>query len=140
MTLVLDNEAVQALSDVRHAKHRAVIARLLALSVLHERAARAEVVTTTAVRVEAGVTRSAPAAAALGRFQVRDVALDTARADRCVELSAAGGSVVDATVAQAAEEHAEAGRLVTVLTADLTDLDRLVAHTRRAGAVRVRRV
>ena len=139
MTLVLDNEAVQALSDVRHAKHRAVIARLLALSVLHERAARAEVVTTTAVRVEAGVTRSAPAAA-LGRFQVRDVALDTARADRCVELSAAGCSVVDTTVAQAAEEHAEAGRLVTVLTADLTDLDRLVAHTRRAGAVRVRRV
>lgn len=141
VTVVLDNEAVQALADPAHHKHRSMIARLRAVAVLHDRRTRAEVVTPTAVRVEAGAARSDPSASALGRFQVTDLALDSRRAERCIELSqAAGGSVVDATVAQAAEEHAEAGRLVTVLTADLTDLDRLIAQTASSSAIRVRRV
>lgn len=125
--LVLDNEAVQSLVDAAHAKHREVLALLEARTQRNSRSAGSVVaLVPTAVRVEAGADRSAAGANALGRLRVADVELTSGRADAAARLrSAAGGSTEDATVAEAAASHA--GSRVTVLTADLTDLPRLLA-------------
>jgi hypothetical protein len=77
-TLVLDNEAVQALADVRHRKHRRALAFV---EVANQRSARRRgalaVRVPVAVRVEAGWDRSTPSAALLNRIsRARDVVLD----------------------------------------------------------------
>jgi len=119
---------------VHHAKHREMIAKLLAVRQVHDTGGAAQVLTTTAVRVEAGGSRRPASSAALGRFQVRDVPLDPDRAERCIELVLrAGATAVDATVAEVSASQA-GNRLVTVYTADVQDLTRLVLpSTGRAG-------
>lgn len=138
LVAVLDNEALQAIADVAHAKHRAVMALVQAMSGRNNRSpGSARLLTTTAVRVEALIDRSAPAAARLGAMRVHDVPLDGARADGCVALSsAAGGSAVDATVAQAAADAALLGAKVSIYTSDLKDLQRLAAVAGNEIAVR----
>jgi hypothetical protein len=137
-TLVLDNEAVQALADVTHRKHRRALAFI---EVVTQRSGRRRqpmsVVVPVAVRIEAGWDRRSPSAAALNRIsRARDVFLDGSRADRAAELrSAAGVSVVDATVAQAAEDSSGP---VAILTSDPADLRRLAALLE--GDVRVVRL
>jgi hypothetical protein len=129
---VLDNEAAQAISDPRHPKYRRVIEILAARG-----RERAEAFVPTAVRVEAGLSRTR--ASGLGRLDVEDVALTAERAERAIALCAGlSASVVDAAVAQVAEEHATAGALVTVYTSDVRDLEVLCA--RAAGRIAVRRV
>lgn len=125
--LVLDNEAVQALVEPTHAKHALALALLEARTQRNARTPGSVIaVVPTAVRVEAGVDRTDPGAHALGRLRVHDVELTTARADAASRLrKAVGGSTEDATVAEAATGHADA--LVTVVTADLTDLPRLLS-------------
>lgn len=125
-TIVLDNEAAQALADVRHPKHRSVLAYVDgSVRRAARRRSAPSVVVPTAVRVEAQLDRRAANTSALGRMRVRDVPLDGHRADRAVELRAqAGGSAVDACVAEVAAS--EPGS-VTVLTADLTDIPALLA-------------
>ena len=137
---MLDNEAVQALAQPHHPRHRHLLAVLEAgfLRGGHPSTAAA-IVTPTPVRLEAGLARAAHAN--LGRFRVGDVGLTTARTDRCIAVrAAAGGSLVDASVAQAAEEHADTGRRVTVFTSDLTDLPGLVAAGSHPDRVAVRRI
>jgi hypothetical protein len=136
--VVLDNEAVQALSDVAHSKHRRVLAFF---EVVNQRSGRRRqpmtILVPVAVRIEARWDRRAPSAASLNRIsRARDVALDGSRADRSAELRAATGvSVVDATVAQAAE--ASTGP-AAILTSDTADLRRLA--TLLDGDVRVVRL
>lgn len=126
LVAVLDNEAAQALADVRHPKHRTVLAYVAATAGARRRSAK--VVVPTAVRVEALLSR--------GVLRVQDVELDGRRATRAAELRGlAGGSTVDAIVAQVAEELCD-DATVTVLTSDLTDLPRLTEHT----SVRIQRV
>lgn len=141
VTAVLDNEALQALADVRHPRHRRVVALLEAAARGNSRApASRRVVTPTAVRVEARVARTA-SAAGLGRLRVVDVALDSGRAARAAALSAAAvGTAVDAIVAEAALSAAATGSTTTVFTSDLTDLPRLLAASREGRLVAVRRV
>jgi hypothetical protein len=133
--LVLDNEAVQALADVNHPKHRRALAFL---EVANQRSGRrrqpVSVVVPVAVRVEAGWDRSAPAAAVLNRIsRARDVVLDGPAADRAAHLrSQSGVSVVDATVARAAEVLPGPA---AILTSDVTDMRRLAALVE--GEVRV---
>lgn len=133
MTIVLDNEAAQALADIHHTKHRAVLTYVYAATRRsHRRAVRAEVLVPTAVRVEASIDRNAPAMAAFGRLRVVDVPLDSVRANGAVRLRAlAGGSAVDACVAELATSLE--GN-VTVLTADLTDVPALLSAA-SSGAV-----
>jgi hypothetical protein len=125
LTIVLDNEAVQALRDTAHRKHRRALAFL---EVVNQRSGRRRprpsAVVPVAVRVEAGWDRRAPSAAALNRTsRARDVVLDGSRADRAAQLRAATGvSVVDATVAQAAEGSP---RPAAILTSDTADMRRL---------------
>lgn len=125
--LVLDNEAVQALVDPSHAKHPEALALLEARTQRNTRVPGSVIgVVPTAVRVEAGVDRTGSGAQALGRLRIHDVELTTARAEVAARLrSSAGGSTVDATVAEAAASQGDS--VVTVLTADLTDLPRLLA-------------
>ena len=124
-TLVLDNEAVQALADVTHRKHRRALAFL---EVANQRSGRRRpaiaVVVPVAVRIEAGWDRRAPAAATLNRIsRARDVVLDGSAADRAAELRAASGvSVVDATIAQVAEGLVGP---VAILTSDTGDMRRV---------------
>jgi hypothetical protein len=138
VTIVLDNEAVQALRDVAHRKHRRALA---VLEVVNQRSGRRppppSVVVPVAVRVEAGWDRRAPSNAALNRIsRARDVALDESRADRATELrEATGVSVVDATVAQTAEGSPGP---VAILTSDTADMRRLAALV--DGDVRVVRL
>jgi hypothetical protein len=134
-TLVLDNEAVQALADVNHRKHRRALAFVEAAN---ERSRRRRhllsVVVPVAVRVEAGWDRRAPTAATLNRIsRARDVVLDGPAADRAAEVHAQTVvSVVDATVAQAAETSAGP---VAILTSDASDMRRLAVLVE--GDVRV---
>lgn len=136
--MVLDNEAVQALANLRHLKHRVMLEKLAAVKYESARGASVRVVTPTAVRVEALVSRQSAGTASLGRFHVQDIALDAARADRCVALAhAASATAVDATVAEAAESEARTRR-VSVCTSDVEDLARLMSHVTNAARVRVR--
>lgn len=138
--LVLDNEALQALADPRHPKHRVMLEKIAAVKYESERGASVRVVTPTAVRVEALVSRQTAVTAALGRFNVQDIALDSTRADRCVALAAAAtATAVDATVAAAAESEAHT-RQVTVYTSDVGDLTRLIEQVSNSARVRVRSI
>lgn len=128
-SVVLDNEAVQALCSVNHPKHGAVLA---VLEVTNQRRARREqlaVIVPTAVRVEAGWDRTDPGAAEANRLSgARDVSLDTNAANRCVALRrlVPDASVVDVAVADAAAK----ARLqpATIVTSDSGDFTRLVGH------------
>ena len=87
----------------------------------------------TVVRVEACVDRRASTTAGLARHRIADVGLDTDRGDRAVALRPAGGSVVDACVAEVALRIR--GGAVTVLTSDLTDIPRLLRQASGTAAV-----
>jgi len=121
-TIVLDNEAVQAVADIQHPKHRDVVAMLDATR--RRRRDRVTVVVPVAVRIEAGCDRSAPAAAMFNRISgARDIVLDGASANRASVLRAqVGVSVVDATVAEVAERFPGP---VAILTSDGDDMERL---------------
>jgi len=91
------------------------------------------VVVPTVVRVEACVDRLASTTAGLARHRIADVGLDTDRGDHAVALRPAGGSVVDACVAEVA--LGIRGGAVTVLTSDLTDIPRLLRQASGTAAV-----
>ncbi|MDP9073283.1 MAG: hypothetical protein M3N98_03740 [Actinomycetota bacterium] len=123
--MVLDNEAVQALADVHHRKHRRALSFI---EVANQRSGRRRgpvaIVVPVAVRVETGWDRTAPSAATLNRIsRARDIVLEARAADRAAQLRQNPGvSVVDATVAQGAEASA---RPVAILTSDSKDMHRL---------------
>lgn len=128
-TVVLDNEAVTALADVRHSKHASVLAVLEVANQRQARNERLRVLVPTAVRVEAGWERTDDGAAQLNRIsRAVDSLLDTVAANRCVQLRrlVPEASVVDTSVAQAAE--AAALQPVTIVTSDAGDIGRLAGH------------
>lgn len=125
--MILDNEVVQALADPTHRKHRAVLAYL---EVRNQRQRRrrvtSQVLVPVAVRIEAGWDRTATTAADINRLSAAvDVDLRPAGADRAAQLKqAAGVSVVDATVGEAAESAEDPA---VILTSDVDDMTRLTA-------------
>lgn len=134
-TVILDNQAVQALLDERHPSHRLVLATLDEGNRRARAGHRARAFVPTAVRVEAGWDRTAPGAANANRLVRQDVALDRRLADVAARLRAAAGvSVVDATVAAVV---AEAAPPVLLLTSDLDDMRRLTVDTPRVRLVLV---
>lgn len=135
--LVLDNEAAQALADPDSPKHRTALQYVDALAVRKSRRVSSRIVLPTVVRVEAGIDRRAAGSAAFNRLQIRDVLVTGALADQAAALRVVvGGSAVDACVAATAADESRAGAVVTVLTADLTDIPRLVAAADVHVAVR----
>lgn len=124
-TILLGNEAVRALVDVRHRKHRRVIAAMAQTTPATASTPPRSMVPTT-VRVEAGWSRRSRAAAIANRFRVDDVPLSASAADVAAEIRAALSlSVADAHLAavlQAAQGP------IAVLTSDVDDVRRIAAH------------
>lgn len=122
--VVLDNEAVQALVDPQHAKHRRVLAHLESAVVRRGRGDMARVVVPCAVRVEAGWDRSAPTRAAIKRFRIADVPLDGRQSDvAAAVVDREGVSVADAHVGAAVTVHD--WRAAVILTSDPHDMRRV---------------
>ena len=122
--LLLDNEAVQALFDSKHRKHRDALA-VVEVMVGRGRE-RASPVVPTAVRVEAGWDRRASRTATINRLRVVDLVLDRATADHAAALlGAVRVSVADAHLGAAL---ATLPGSVAVLTSDVDDVRRMAAH------------
>lgn len=129
-TVLLDNEAVQSLRDIRHPKHRRALSLLAAL--LEPAAGRASgsrsraiPVVPTAVRVEAGWDRRDARSAVVNALRIRDVPLDAALADSAATVvTRTGVSPADAHIAAAVQ--ASDGPCV-VVTSDVSDMQRLAA-------------
>jgi predicted nucleic acid-binding protein len=126
--VVLDNEAVQALQDSAHPKHRQVVSQAQVVASRKRRAAAIEIVVPTAVRVEAGWDRTSPAWAFPNRLRIADIPLDAANASTAAAIrSRTRVSVADAHLG-AVIQAAPAGQ-ITVVTSDPGDM-RLVAGDR----------
>lgn len=96
-TVILDNEAVQALLSVRHPKHAKVLALVQVVAARKRRAPTLRLVVPTAVRVEAGWDRTTSRAALVNRLRVADAVLDVRAADVAARLRTAHDlSVADA--------------------------------------------
>ena len=133
--VVFDNEAVQALRDVHHPKHRHVLAHLTGIVGRRQRGREVSAVVPTSVRVEAGWDRTRPEAAAINRFRIADHALDAASANVAAAIAdELGVSVADAHAGAVIRSlpHDE----VVVLTSDPDDITR-VTGGRPVRAVRV---
>ena len=129
-SVVLDNEAAQAVLAVGHPKHRAALAILVELTARALRGRRVPTIVPTAVRVEAGWDRSAQAWANANRI-VRSVdhPLGSTTADRACQFRAMlQVSVVDACVAEAFESAPQPAAVVTSDGADMETL-RAVSNT-----------
>jgi predicted nucleic acid-binding protein len=123
--VVLANEAVQALRDPGHPKHRHVVSHLQVVASRKHRAVAIQVAVPAAVRVEAGWDRTSPAWVFPNRLRITDRPLDTASANTAAGIrSRTGVSVADShlgAVIQSAHEDQ-----VTVITSDSGDM-RVVA-------------
>ena len=134
--VVLDNEAVQALREDRHPKHRQVLAHLVGIVERRRRGREASAVVPTSVRVEAGWDRTQPAAAAINRLRVIDHPLDTATGNVAAAVAdeLPGVSIADAHIGAAIRSlpHDE----VVILTSDPGDITR-IAGGRPVRTIRV---
>lgn len=120
-SIVLDNEAVQALADSTHAKHRTVVAHLAGAVARRRRGTVVDTVVPTTVRVEAGWDRGAPGAAAINRFRLRDHALDAPAANLAASIQGRCGlGPADAHIG-AAVQSVSSGDVI-VLTSDPSDI------------------
>lgn len=120
-TVVLDNEAVQAMTSPRHPKHRVVAAHLEGATTRRRRGRPVEIVVPTAVRVESGWDRSHPGSAALNRFRVHDHALDRAAADVAAAIrTSTSASVADRHIGAAV--RSSTSDEIVVLSSDPRDM------------------
>jgi hypothetical protein len=124
-SVVLDNEAVQALRDEGHPKHRQVLAHLAGIVARRRRGREVSAVVPTSVRVEAGWDRAQPAAAAMNRLRVADHGLDTSTANIAAAITdgLAGVGVADAHLGAVLRSLAHDE--VVVLTSDPSDITRV---------------
>jgi predicted nucleic acid-binding protein len=123
--VVLDNEAVQALQDPAHPKHRHVVSHAQVVAGRKSRAVALELVVPTAVRVEAGWDRTSRAWAFPNRLRIADIPLASAEASAAAAIRGRTGvSVADAHIG-AVIQSARADQ-ITVITSDPGDM-RLVA-------------
>lgn len=131
--ILLDNEAVQALRDPAHRKHRRVLDELRVVAVRTVGAVPIRVAVPTAVRVEAGWDRTAAAWTFVNRLGIADVPLNSSDADAAARIAKRTRvSVADAHLG-AAIQATEADQ-VTVITSDPGDM-RKVAEGRRVEIV-----
>jgi len=121
-TVVLDNEAVQALGASTHPKHARVIAYVQVVAQRKRNAVPLDVVVPTAVRVEAGWDRRARSAALINHLRIADVPLDTASANDAAHLVARlHVSVADAHIGAAVAVVADRGA-VAIITSEPEDM------------------
>jgi hypothetical protein len=119
--VVLDNEAVQALQDPAHPKHRKVISHVQVIAGRKLRAETINAVVPTAVRVEAGWDRTSSAWTFPNRLRIADIPLDAAHASTAAALVVRTGvSVADAHIG--AVMHLTPAAEITVITSDPRDM------------------
>lgn len=124
--VLLDNEAVQALIDPGHRKHRSVAAHLPGVLARRRKGEPVTTAVPTAVRVEAGWDRTEPAAAAVNRLRILDLPLDAPVANLAAAIvTRSGVTVTDAHLGAAARTSPAAD--VVVLTSDPADIVRAAA-------------
>ena len=133
--VLLDNEAVQALADPAHRKHRHVLDELRIVASRTTRGVRIGVAVPTTVRVEAGWDRASSAWALVNRLRIADVPLSAEHADAAAGIrKRTGVSVADAHLGSAIRNAAQ--RHVTVITSDPRDM-RVVAEGKRIDVVAI---
>jgi hypothetical protein len=131
--VLLDNEAVQALRNPAHRKHRRVLDEVRVTAERKVRARIVRLVVPAAVRVEAGWDRTAPAWAFINQFPIADIPLDTRHANVAASVARRTGVCVADAHLGAAIQAADADQ-VTVLTSDPGDM-RKVAEGRQVNVV-----
>ncbi len=134
--VVLDNEAVQALRDATHPKHRRTVSLAQVVASRKRRAVAIEVVVPTAVRVEAGWDRTSPAWVFPNRLRIADIPLDAAHASAAAAIRQRTGVSVAGAHLGAVIQSASAGQQITVVTSDPGDM-RLVAGDRDITVVAI---
>lgn len=121
-TVILDNEAVQALLSPSHRKHARALAAVRVVVTRKKKGPVITVVVPAAVRVEAGWSRTDPRAAFINLLGILDVPLNGAASDVAAGLVATYGvSVADAHVGAVVAAAAARGP-VTVVTSDPKDI------------------
>ena len=131
--VVLDCEAIQALRDPGHPKHRRVVSHAQVVASRKRRAVAIQIVAPTAVRVEAGWDRTSPAWAFPNQLRIADSPLDTASANTAAGIrDRTGVSVADSHLGAVIESalHDQ----ITVVTSDPDDM-RLVAADKNVTVV-----
>ncbi|MCL2467747.1 MAG: hypothetical protein FWF21_10840 [Micrococcales bacterium] len=132
-TIVLDNEAVQALTNPAHPKRTHVLAHVDAVATDRRRGLRKSMVVPATVRVEAGWDRSDPRSAVANRLTINDHFLDHTSANRAAQIVRRTGlTPADAHVAVVALTAPDD---VVALTSDTPDITRATD-----GQVRIVRV
>ncbi len=122
--VVLDCEAIQALRDPGHPKHRHVVSHAQVVANRKRRAVPIQLVVPTAVRVEAGWDRTSPAWVLPNRLRIADSPLDTVSANTAAGIrDRTGVSVADSHIG-AVIQSAPEGQ-VTVVTSDPGDMRRV---------------
>ena len=119
--VVLDSEAVTALHDRQHHRHREVVSHVQVIAQRKRRAEAIEAVVPTTVRVESGWDRRAATWAFLNGLRITDSALDAA-------LANAAAAIRDTPAISVADAHIGAliqttsAQRITVLTSDPGDI------------------
>jgi hypothetical protein len=122
--VLLDNEAVQALRDPSHRKHRQVVSLAQVVSTRKRSGAAIHVEVPAAVRVEAGWDRTSPAWAFPNRLRIADIPLDAIH-------SGLAAAIRDRTGVPVADAHLGAvvrssrAEQITVVTSDPDDMRRV---------------
>ncbi len=137
-TVILDNEAVQALWSAEHRKHRRALSYVQVVAARKRKGRRAaEIVVPVSVRVEAGWDRSAARAAFINLLGIRDVPLDKEQGNRAAAIADEQRvSVADAHVGATAQLIAEDAGPVTIISSD-PDAMQAVAGPRRVTIVKL---
>jgi predicted nucleic acid-binding protein len=118
--ILLDNEAVHALADPVHPKHRKVLSHVQVVAQRKQRAVPIRLEVPTTVRVEAGWDRTSASWAFLNRLRVADVPLDAAHANTAAEIRGDRGvSIADAHLGAMIRAAVDP---ITVLTSDPKDI------------------
>jgi len=118
--VLLDNEAVQALRDTSHPKHRKVVSYVQVIADRKRRAQAINAAVPTAVRVEAGWDRTSSAWAFPNQLRIADMPLDALHASTAATVKIRYGvSVADAHLGAAIQLSAAE---ITVITSDPRDM------------------
>ncbi len=133
--VLLDNEAIQALGDVDHPKHRRVLSHIQVVAQRKRRAVQVSVAVPTTVRVEAGWDRTAASWALANHLRIGDETLDAAQANTAAMIR----KRIDISVADAhlgAAIRMTPSEPISVLTSDPSDI-RAVAGNRSITVVAI---
>lgn len=124
-SVILDNEAVQALQSAAHPHHGRALAHVQVVADRKRKALAVDLVVPTAVRVEAGWDRTAPAAALVNRLRILDAVLDGSTANVASVIRRQDEvSTADAHLGAVIAALAPAGA-ITVITSDSADIARV---------------